>query len=186
MAAARNEVPDTAPGATDPTEFTGLYRLHIASVRAYARASVPPTDVDDVVAEAFAVAWQRREAIPTDWARGWLIGVTRNVIRTRRRSARRAATYIDRLEDQRPAPAAGPADTHLASEQFDALENAMRTLRAGDQELLMFAGLYEMSTGDIAAALDISENNVGVRLHRARGRLRTAFDQTSTGGGEVA
>ena len=83
-------------------------------------------------------------------------------------------------------PARGPADTHLATEQFDALETAMRSLRAADQEILMFAGPYAMSTGDIAAALDISENNVGVRLHRSRERLRTAFDDIATDGGAVA
>ena len=166
--------------------FTELYRRHLGSIRAYASAAVAPTDIDDVVAEVFAVAWQRRADIPVDWARGWLIGVTRNTVRTRRRSARRAASFIDQLADGRPAAASGPADQHLEAEQFDALEAAMHTLRSTDQEILMFAGPYEMSPGDIAAALEITENNVGVRLHRARQRLRTAFEGIAQTGGEVA
>ncbi len=185
MAAARNEFTST-PQAADSVAFTEMYRLHLGSVRAYASTSVAAADIDDVVSEVFALAWQRREDVPLDWARGWLVGVTRNVIRTRRRSARRAASYIDRFDEHRPTPAAGPDDAQLATERFDTLEAAMRTLRPADQEILMLAGPYEMSNGDIAAALDTSENNVGVRLHRARQRLRSAFDGVAASGGEVA
>ncbi len=166
--------------------FTELYRHHLGSVRAYASAAVRPADIDDVVAEVFAVAWQRRSDIPADWARGWLIGVTRNTVRSRRRSARRAASFFDQLVDGRPTAPPGPADQHLEAEQFGALESAMQQLRPADREILMFAGPYEMSPGDIAAALDITENNVGVRVHRARQRLRNAFEDIAQSGGEVA
>ncbi len=184
--AAHDHPEDSRRVAMNQTEFTELYRRHLGSVRAYASALVAASDVDDVAAEAFAVAWQRRDAIPQDWAQGWLIGVTRNIVRTRRRSARRAAGFIDQLCAARPTQPAGPADAALASERFDALEQAMRSLRPHDQEILMFTGPYAMSAGDIAAALDITENAVGVRLHRARRRLRDAFDLTMQQGGEVA
>lgn len=189
MATARREtaVPhDPTSDAGDAVAFTQLYRSHLASVRAYASASLPPADVDDVVSEVFVLAWQRRDTIPEEWPRGWLIGVTRNIARSRRRSARRAATYLDRLGDQRPQAAPGPAETHLATEHFEALEAAMQTLRPADQEILMFAGPYEMAVGDIAEALGISANNVGVRIHRARQRLRRAFERTTTTGGDAA
>ena len=186
MTAAHGSNESSAREHMSALDFTELYRRHLGSIRAYASAAVATTDIDDVVAEVFAIAWQRRADIPVDWARGWLIGVTRNTVRSRRRSVRRAASFIDQLADGRPTPPQGPADQHLEAEQFDALEAAMQKLRSTDREILMFAGPYEMSPGDIAAALDITENNVGVRLHRARQRLRTAYDQTTQNGGEVA
>ena len=39
---------------------------------------------------------------------------------------------------------------------------------------------------EIAAALDITESTVRVRIHRARQRLRTAFGRHAAEGGEVA
>ena len=184
---------DEATGAMPPgdaarrrVEFSALYREHLGSVRAYASACVAATDIDDVASEVFMIALQRQDAIPHEWARGWLIGVARNVVRTRRRSARRRANFLDQLAANRPVPAIGPGDQQLATETFDTLEAAMALLQPSDQELLVFAGPYGMSNGDIAAALEITENNVAVRLHRARQRLRTAYARLAGEGGEVA
>jgi RNA polymerase sigma-70 factor (ECF subfamily) len=59
-------------------------------------------------------------------------------------------------------------------------------LRPADQELLMLTGQYDLSLEEVAVALEISANAAGVRIHRARERLRAAFARTMEAGGEAA
>lgn len=167
-------------------EFTELYEEHRASVRAYASACVSAGDIDDIVAETFLVAWRRADDIPADWARGWLIGVARNVVRGRQRASRRAMNFVDQLALGRPVEQSGPDEDHLADHDIKLLRTALRTLSETDQELLVLAGPCEFGLNEIALAFDITPNAAGVRVHRARERLRTAFAKASDHGGEAA
>ena len=168
------------------SEFTELYEAHYASIRAYASACVSAGDVDDIVAETFLVAWTRADDVPADWTRGWLIGVARNVVPVRQRASRRATNFVDQLSLAPPNPQASPDEEHLAGQQITALKTAMSTLKESDQEVLVLAGPYEFSLEEIALALDITSNAAGVRVHRARERLRAAFAKTIETGGEAA
>lgn len=168
------------------TAFTELYETHYSPVRHYASACVSAGDVDDIVAETFLVAWRRLDDVPTDWARGWLIGVARNVVRSRQRASRRATAFIDQLTAAPTAEAAGVDEQHIAGQQVASLRSAMATLKQSDQELLVLAGPYEFSLEEIAVAFDITANAAGVRVHRARERLRAAFAKQKSDGGEAA
>jgi RNA polymerase sigma-70 factor (ECF subfamily) len=57
-------------------------------VHAFARRRVAAEAVDDVVSEAFTVAWRRLDDIPDD-PLPWLLGVARNVVGTARRGEAR-------------------------------------------------------------------------------------------------
>lgn len=170
----------------DDEGFTELYREHYGSVRAYVSACVSPSDIDDVVAETFLVAWRRRTDIPGDWTRGWLIGVARNNARNRNRSTRRAINFIDQLKFQRASEAMTPDESVHAEQQIEHLRTAMSALRSSDQELLALAGPFEMTLDEIGMALGITSNAAGVRVHRARQRLRDAFEELTSEGGEAA
>lgn len=173
------------PSDHEDAMFTALYRSHYAAVRSYAAVCVPAAEVDDVVADAFLVAWRRRADVPDDWTRGWLIGVARNVVRARHRRLRRAVNFVEQLVDLRPANATTLDGSRLPYEDLQVLRSAFAELRPADQEILLLAGPYEMSTPEIALALDITPNAVGVRLHRARARFKAACDDRS-GSGEAA
>jgi RNA polymerase sigma-70 factor (ECF subfamily) len=166
--------------------FTELYRQHYGSVRAYVSACVGPSDVDDVVAETFLVAWRRRTEIPDDWTRGWLIGVARNNARNRNRSTRRAINFVDQLKLERPSEATTPDEALQAQQQIKNLRDALGTLRSSDQEVLALAGPFEMTLDEIGLALGITANAAGVRVHRARQRLRDAFAKRTSEGGAAA
>lgn len=172
---------------TDVNEaFTTLYEAHYSPVRAYASACVSAGDVDDIVAETFLVAWRRWDDIPAEWTRGWLIGVARNVVRTRQRASRRSTAFIDQLTVAPKAESADVDEQHLVGQEVATLRSAMATLKTSDQELLMLAGPYEFSLEEVALAFDITANAAGVRVHRARERLRSAFAKKSSEGGAAA
>lgn len=180
------ELSSRRDGPRREAEFTELYEAHYASIRAYASACVSAGDVDDIVAETFLVAWRRSDDIPADWPRGWLIGVARNVVRVRQRASRRATNFVDQLALAPANPQASADEEHLADQQIRALKKALSTLKDSDQEVLVLAGPYEFSLEEIALALDITSNAAGVRVHRARERLRAAFAKSAATGGEAA
>jgi len=172
-----------ASGASD--EFTALYRAHYNAVRGYAAVCVSGSDVDDVVAETFVVAWRRLADIPVEWTRGWLIGVTRNVVRGKQRSERRAQRFVERLVEQNPDVSTTLEADVVLQEDVAVVSEALRTLRVVDQELLILSGPHEMSVAELAVVFDIKPNALKVRLHRARCRLRDAYASLLIEGGEL-
>jgi RNA polymerase sigma-70 factor (ECF subfamily) len=121
--------------------------------------------VDDVVAEAFLVAWRRLDEVPAD-ALPWLIAVARNMLLNEHRRARRQTALSDRI-------AAEPARTASGSEAgvSDLVQAALAALPEQDREILLLAAWEDLDRGAIAGALGCSKANVSVRLHRARQRF---------------
>ena len=155
--------------------FDGLYAEHCRAVLAYAvRRAVHGQDAADVVAETFLVAWRRLDEIPPgDAARLWLYGVARNVWSNQQRAERRRARLNDRLRQELPAalqtvPAPAP--------RTGVVRAALERLGPEDQEILRLSGWEELSPGEIASVLGISQVAARSRLHRARRRLRAALE----------
>jgi len=96
---------------------------------------------------------------------------------TRRRPAHES---LDALTDaEAPRDTAPQPDEHAALvRRRDALRTAIRTLSPLHREIVMLA-LEDLGTVEIAEVLGISENNAGVRLHRARAALRKALEERS-------
>ncbi|MDR1604424.1 MAG: sigma-70 family RNA polymerase sigma factor [Gracilibacteraceae bacterium] len=54
----------------------------------------------------------------------------------------------------------------------DMIERGLRQLKPEEQELIVLKYLLDIKCADIAAILNITANNVQVRLHRAKNKLR--------------
>ena len=87
--------------------------------------------------------------------------------------------------DLRPHGATELADDNVSLDELDVLHRALAELNANDQEILLLAGPYDMAAQEIALALEITPNAAGVRLHRARSRLRGACDRQVLDAGAV-
>lgn len=161
-------------GLTSEESFTEMFREQYPAVRAFASSLASVVDVDDVVAETFAVAWRRRDDLPVEWVRGWLLGTVRNVVRNDRRRGRRADRFVARLPWLQPI---APRDHAVDVAELDALRVALASLSEADQEVLVLAGWFELSPDELAVALGATANAATVRLHRARTRLRDAVAQ---------
>ncbi|PZF84238.1 RNA polymerase sigma factor [Jiangella anatolica] len=164
----------SAPAAA----FTALYDTAYADLLRFAQRRVDPAYAEDVVAEAFLVAWRRLDALPprADDARAWLFGIARHVILNAHRSARRQQALAVRLADP-PAAVAG-ADDDLLAQQID-LSRAWRRLPDTHQEALALAVLDGLDAPRAAAVLGITPVAFRLRLSRARRALRRALDHPS-------
>lgn len=153
--------------------FTAIYQDHYVAVRQFAAWQCDSFELDDVVADAFLVAWRRFDEVDPEWARPWLFGVVKNVVRSRRRTQRRAAAFVDQLVALRPAPSTNLEAGELSIDDLEMLKTGLQALTADDQEILILSAWYDMTALELAVALTITTNNATVRLHRARVRFRT-------------
>jgi RNA polymerase sigma-70 factor (ECF subfamily) len=144
--------------------FRELFERHYGAISAYADRRCPSADADDVVAETFAVAWRRLDAVPTDDALPWLYSVARKVLANQRRSQRRWFGLLDRLRSEQPGAAREPRDGAP-------VVDALRRLKPDEREVLLLAAWEGLSHREIGLALGASENAIGIRVHRARKRL---------------
>jgi RNA polymerase sigma-70 factor, ECF subfamily len=160
--------------------FRGIYQANYRPVQAYAINRLGRADdVPDVVAEVFTTAWRRLADIPQPPAdRLWLYGTARRVIARRDRSISRLRNLLGRLAAEqslgRP-PTASPADP--VQEQVLA---ALSWLKPAEREALLLVHWEELSYADAAETLGCSVNAVGIRVHKAKARLRELLDPRTT------
>ena len=151
--------------------FEALYADTADAVFRYAlRRTGREADADDVVAETFAIAWRRLADLPARRELPWLYGVARRVLANQRRTAGRQNRLRDRLRSEPLVADVPTADEGLVLA-------VLGQLPANDQEVLRLALWEQLSTEDIAVALGASHNAVYIRLHRARQRFATLFEQ---------
>jgi RNA polymerase sigma-70 factor (ECF subfamily) len=154
--------------------FEDLYRNTFPRVYAYVASLLRDRSLaEDVTALAFERAYRKRERFSS--RRGspeaWVFGIARNAALDELRKLKRRAN----LESE-PADVWSPSPAEEAERSFQRAEvrAALASLDPRDRDLvaLKFAG--GLSNSEIARVLDISETNVGSKLHRAVEKLRKA------------
>jgi RNA polymerase sigma-70 factor (ECF subfamily) len=149
-----------------------LYRTSRAILRDDAQA-------EDVVQDAYVRAYQHLAQFSGQCKfGGWLLRIAVNEALARLRGRKRyeeagamsedRGDRMDRFESSIPNPEEQAANSEirvLLEQSIDALPEPQRTV-------LMLRDVEELSTTETAEALGITEQNVKVRLHRARAILR--------------
>nr|WP_269204791.1 sigma-70 family RNA polymerase sigma factor [Motilibacter deserti] len=163
----------------DAAWLEALFLAHGDAVRSYVMYRCGDADLaEDVVSEAFLIAWRDRAAVP-DPPVPYLLGVARRVLAGQRRATARrdalAARLADGLDGAGPEPDAGG---------FEGLElhEALSRLPDHDREALVLVGWCELSNVEAAQVLGCSQVTFAVRLHRARRRLRAELDNAERPG----
>lgn len=148
--------------------FEKFYVDDAATILRYARYRVGVDHAEDVVAETFALAWQKFDHLP-DPARPWLLTTARrvsaNVLRSRRRERERRGDVSDFLADH-----SSPGTT-LAEHHHD-LITAIKALPPLDREALLLVTWCDLPNTEAAKVMGASVTAFNVRLHRARKRLQ--------------
>lgn len=154
--------------------FTGLYDAAYADLLRFAQRRVHPSQAEDVVAEAFLIAWRRLDDLPKDHdaARAWLFGIARGVMLNSRRSVQRQRALAVRLATVPNSVDHAPED--VVARQVD-FARAWQRLSEVHQEALALAGLEGLSAPQAAKVLGISPVAFRLRLSRARRALRLHF-----------
>lgn len=165
--------------------FRRLYGENYRLLYAYAlRRCGDPAEAQDIAAEVFLVAWRHFHNAPAndEEVRLWLYAIARRVVSNHRRGRDRRLRLVAKLvattRDNTPHD-----DDHDARERSHALLSALALLRDEDREVLLLAAWEELSTKQIAAVLDCSENAAAIRLHRARKRLTDVYRKETAASG---
>jgi RNA polymerase sigma-70 factor, ECF subfamily len=158
---------------SDADRFTRLYRDHRADLERFVRRRLPPAQVEDVVAEAFLVAWRRLDEAPQE-ERPWLFGIARNVMLASTRTHGRWRALHVRLAAQ-PVPAGLELAADVAS-RTDIIR-AWAKLNVSEREVLTLVAWDGLSAREAAAVLGCQAGTFRVRLLRARRHLLQILDR---------
>ncbi len=168
-----------SPRATDPDPrdaFAELFRSTRSDLLRYLlRRTTDAEEAADLLAETYATAWRKLEAIPAgDQARLWLFGVARNLLLRSARRQRVADALVDRLAGElRAAWPPAPSDDRALR-----LRTALAELTERDREILTLSAWEGLAPREIAKVMRTSPNAVRIRLHRARKQLGSRLSAT--------
>ena len=168
-----------------PGDFEAWYVEHRSAVYRYVRFRVATREVaEDVTSVVFLNAlrsldrFDERRAAPLTW----LLRIARNAVTDHLRALkRRGSLYVslDGIPDL-AADVPSPEERIIKQERIQRLMNGSQTLREADREVLSLRYGSGLDNAEIAEHLEVSENAVAVRLHRALKRLKAAVQEASS------
>ncbi|HEU5469134.1 MAG TPA: RNA polymerase sigma factor [Actinophytocola sp.] len=153
-----------------------LYDAHARDLYRYLARRLDPSTADDLVAQTFLVAWERRRRYRPDRAsaRAWLYGIATNLLRHHARAELRGLRAIARdngRAQRRPAGHRGRGPGRRRSAGPQAVRRAGPAAGGGTRRTA--AGRLGRAGPDRGAeALGVRVGTVRTRLHRARTALR--------------
>ena len=143
-------------------------------VRIASSFASPGPEREDLLQEVMLALWQALPRFRGDSSiRTYVFRIVHNVVVDhvwrRRRTQERKAT-LGQPPTEKPH---GPHDQLAGKEAGEKLLEAVRALPLGQKQVMTLA-LEGLSHDEVGEVLGITENNVAVRLHRARKALRKA------------
>jgi RNA polymerase sigma-70 factor (ECF subfamily) len=165
-----------------PERFAAIFDRHAPAIRIYVAHRLGCDAADDLVAEAFVVAFQRRagyDGAHLD-ARPWLYGIATNLIRRHRRDEAGLYRAIARSAVDPPAELIADQVTRRVAAQAarSRLASALARLAGAQRDVLLLVA-SGLSVQETATALDVPVGTVASRLARARRRIRAEFGGAS-------
>jgi RNA polymerase sigma-70 factor (ECF subfamily) len=163
----------------DPEQFAAVFRRHAPQIQRYVVRRIGRDAADDVVAEAFLVAFRQRARYRIDQpdARPWLYGIATNLIGRHHRTEIRqyralARTGIDPVTE----PFTDLVDARVsATSAGPRLAAALMRLPATHRDVLLLVAWGDLSYSEAAAALGVPVGTIRSRLSRAKTKVRKAL-----------
>jgi len=121
-------------------------------------------DAEDITAETFARAWLNFSTIRTETLKGYLFTIARNLYLEAHRKSRKQAE----LSDVHPDPRPGIAQSVETQSEIDQVQATLLTLPEVDRSAFVLRVQYDLSYGEIARVLTLSESAARVKVHRVR------------------
>ena len=149
-----------------PEQFQSIFRSYLSPVSKYLARRVESSAVEDLASEVFAIAWQKRQAIPAEMELAWLYRTARFVVSNHRKKTSVANKFLASLMPVSAAPSA----ENLALAEIG-LDAAWHSLSDSEREVLSLSVFEGIGIKEISEVLRVSENTVNIRLYRARKKL---------------
>jgi RNA polymerase sigma-70 factor (ECF subfamily) len=134
-------------------------------------------EAEDVTQEAFIRAFRALDRFDTSRPlRPWLLQITANLARNKRRAMGRYLGALTRLIWTNSKPMANTEDQSLEHLESRTLWQAVQRLNPADQQVVYLRYFLELPEAEMAAALQVALGTIKSRLHRALSRLRTIVE----------
>ena len=161
----------------DQQAFGELYLKYASVLKRYLLFKLPtPQDVDDVLSEVFVSAWNYCLQYPVERFAGLIFKIARNQCGNYYKK-RKLTEPIEAGEDVSDIEG-GEKLNQLTSElSVEAIERSIRKLKEEYRDVLIMRYLEEMTIPDISLAMEKTENNVRVLIHRALKSIRSILDE---------
>ena len=177
--------------ADDRTAFDEFVRLYGDRIYGFGlRMCGEREDARDVVQETLIKAFESLKTLHEPRAlRSWLYRVASNACLMKRRKGKFEPKRELSLEELMPATAesatfevpdtsSAPPDRAAEIEETRrAVREAIRTLDPGYRIVLLLRDIEQLSTHEVARALELPETTIKMRLHRARLAVRRHLEQ---------
>ncbi|WP_336111515.1 RNA polymerase sigma factor [Streptomyces sp. PTD9-10] len=165
-----------------PEAFALIFDRYADDIHRYVARRLGSDTADDLMAETFVIAFQRRRRYDLSHAhaRPWLYGIATNLIGRHRRDEARRLRALSRMASlSADRDLAGPEDgiTEKLSGggTHGTLAAALAGLPARHRDVLLVIAWGELDYAEAAQALGVPVGTVRSRLHRARTKLRRAL-----------
>ena len=168
----------------DRPAFERLVERHAAAVLRLATAITGDrASAEDAMQQAFLQAYRNAAGFRAEASvRTWLLTIARNAAHrlvSKRDREERMEERLMKLGLQAGWGSNNPEALAIAAEHRDILRAALRTLCSEDQEVLILRDVEGLRGPEAAEVLEIGEQALKSRLHRARLRLAVALRATS-------
>lgn len=161
---------------TDPAAFSPIFSRYFVPVYAYLARRVGSDVADDLTAQVFVVAFERRRAFHPHQgsALPWLYRIATNLLANHRRAEQRLLQLSARLGDERTRAHehSGADDRALAAVDLECAAAAIADLDPSQRDALLLHIWAGLGYDEIAIALDVPVGTVRSRLWRARQSVR--------------
>ena len=163
-----------------PEQFNYVYRAQLRELTRFLARRVHESEVEDLAAELFAIAWDKRSSIPEGLELPWLYKTARYLISNHRRKTANRARIFALLSP----PEAAPSAESLAIADMG-LGSAWEKLSSNERELISLWSFEGLDAKEIATVLEISPNASAIRLSRAKEKLRNLLQDENFDSGKT-
>ena len=141
-------------------------------------------DADDITQEVLVKLWRHWRKVDPDKIQAWLMRVTRNAVIDHIRKRQLAESRRDdRIEPDSRAVGEDESEARDRERLREILLASIQALDEPFRSLLIMRDIQGMSYADMQGALEMSESQVKVYLHRGRRKLREDEDLRRAFGG---
>ena len=165
--------------SNNPEAFQGIYdkTFHIIVKVAY-HITLDADVAEDICQEAFIRFYHRTVPFPSeDQARYWLIRVAKNLSFNYYKRKKRERSALERYSFEPKPHQHNGEELLMRSETEQLVHRAVEQLPNSLRSVIVLKEYGNLSYREIGKVLHITENNVKVRVHRARNMLGTLLKE---------
>jgi RNA polymerase sigma-70 factor (ECF subfamily) len=166
-----------AIAARDPEAFAYLLDRYYSQLVRLAQQYVPSRAVaDEVVQETWLAViqgidrFEQRSSLRT-----WLFRILVNIARTHGVKENRSIPFA--TTERPPRSWSDPEQHALDAETLATIDHAVERLAPAQREVLTMRDLLGWSAAEVCDALEVTDANQRVLLHRARSKVRSALER---------